>query len=564
MGNPVVSVADVVTTESAGFAEFVFRLDAPSGDAVSVGYSTQQGSAKSSAYSLEPDFAHVSYYQTLTFAPGETLKTARVALVDDATPELPESFQLALAVPSGSNAKPGTSLATATVLDDDLSRSGQPVVSIADTVVDERAGRAYFTVALDRASASPVSMTYRTGFGSASPGVDYQPLTPRTLTFGAGERAKTVTVNVTNDDTREDGEYFDLVLSGVSGALMPDTRGRAFIGPSDQAATTKPVVSVADTWASELDGYAEFVFRLDAPSTQPVSVGYSTQQGSAKSSAYSLEPDFAHVSYYQTLTFAPGETVKTVRVGLYDDGTAEGTESFQLELSLPSGSTAKLGTSLATATILDNDVTSGTPVISVADTVVDEKASRAYFTVTLDRPSNSVISVVYRTVDGTGVAGSDYQGLGVQTLAFAPGERAKTVAVNMIDDLRPESGESLQLLLVDAVGAQLGTNLAFASISDDDSRFDPAYYLEQNPDIAAAKIDPLSQYMSSGWAEGRDPNASVDLASVNGLNYIASYGDLMGVFGPNKAVGLSALRHGRHLRRPPHDLRRAGVHRVER
>ena len=125
----------------------------------------------------------------------------------------------------------------------------------------------------------------------------------------------------------------------------------------------------------------------------------------------------------------------------------------------------------------------------------------------------------------------------MQTLAFAPGDRAKTVAVNIIDDTRPESGESLQLFLSNPVGAQLGTTLAFASMSDDDSRFDSAYYVERNPDVAAAKIDPRTHYLSSGWAEGRDPNANVDLASVNGLDYIASYGDLMGAFGPNKAAG---------------------------
>lgn len=532
MAIPVVSVADVVVTESAGFAEFVFRLDASSASTTSVGYYTREASAENFYTYLGGDFSRVTHYQTLTFAPGETVKTARVALADDATPELAESFHLELTVPSGSDARLGTSLATATILDDDVLGPGLPTLSIADTVVDERAGRAYFTVTLDRASTSPVGMTYRTGFGSASPGVDYQPLTPRTLTFGAGERTKTVTVNLTNDDIREDGEYFDLVLSGVSGALMPDNRARAFIGPSDQPASTKPVVSVADTIANESDGYVEFAVRLDAPSTQAVSVGYDTADGSARSSS-----DFARVYYYETLTFAPGETVKTARVALYDDGTAEGTESFQLEFSLPSGSNARVGTSLATATILDNDVPPGTPVISVADTVVDEKAGRTYFTVTLDRPSTSLVSVNFRTVDGSGVAGSDYQGLGVQTLAFAPGERAKTVAVNMIDDLRPESGESLQLLLFDPVGAQLGTTVAFASISDDDSRFDPAYYLEHNPDVAAARIDPLTQYLRSGWAEGRDPNASVDLASVNGLNYIASHADLGGAFGPNKSLG---------------------------
>ena len=36
-----------------------------------------------------------------------------------------------------------------------------------------------------------------------------------------------------------------------------------------------------------------------------------------------------------TLTFAPGETVKTVRVQLVDDTVAEGTEVFTMNLSHP-------------------------------------------------------------------------------------------------------------------------------------------------------------------------------------------------------------------------------------
>jgi hypothetical protein len=421
---------------------------------------------------------------------------------------------------------------------------GTPVVSVSDTVVDEKAGRVYFTVTLDRRSSSAVSLSYRTGQGTAEVGKDYEGVTARSLTFAPGERAKTVTVNLLDDAIREDGEYFDLLLSDVSGAQMPDTRGRAFIGASDQPASAKPVVSIADTVVNESAGFADFVFRLDAPSGEAVSVPYSSQSGSANYS------DFDYTGS-QVLTFAPGETVKTVRVGVADDALAEGAETFNLQLGAPTGANFTLGTSLATATILDNDGAVGTPVVSVSDTVVDEKAGRAYFTVTLDRRNSSAVSVGYRTSDGTGVAGSDYQGLGVQTLAFAPGERAKTIALNIIDDTRPEPGESLQLLLFNPVGAQLGTTLAFASISDDDSRFDSAYYLAQNPDISFAGIDPLTHYMGSGWAEGRDPNASVDLAAVNGLNYIASYGDLMGAFGPNKAVGYlhfatAGMFEGRH------------------
>ena len=37
--------------------------------------------------------------------------------------------------------------------------------------------------------------------------------------------------------------------------------------------------------------------------------------------------------------------------------------------------------------------------------------------------------------------------------------------------------------------------------------FDAAWYLARNPDVAAARLDPLRHYLDYGWKEGRDPNA---------------------------------------------------------
>jgi hypothetical protein len=78
-------------------------------------------------------------------------------------------------------------------------------------------------------------------------------------------------------------------------------------------------------------------------------------------------------------------------------------------------------------------------------------------------------------------------------------------------------------------------NLAF-SIADR-SHFDPLTYLDQNPDVAAAAIDPLTHYRNWGSQEGRDPNSNVHLAAVDGLEYIASYGDLIAAFGTKQAAG---------------------------
>ena len=35
---------------------------------------------------------------------------------------------------------------------------------------------------------------------------------------------------------------------------------------------------------------------------------------------------------------------------------------------------------------------------------------------------------------------------------------------------------------------------------------DPKWYLEHNPDVQAAEVEPLSHYLGSGWKEGRNPN----------------------------------------------------------
>ena len=88
-----------------------------------------------------------------------------------------------------------------------------------------------------------------------------------------------------------------------------------------------PVISSSSIIVGENNGYAEFVVRLSAPSTQTVSVVYYTFSGSA---GYS---DFNGVNS-TTLSFAPGETTKTVRIGLTDDTVAEGNESFYLNLSV--------------------------------------------------------------------------------------------------------------------------------------------------------------------------------------------------------------------------------------
>lgn len=47
--------------------------------------------------------------------------------------------------------------------------------------------------------------------------------------------------------------------------------------------------------------------------------------------------------------------------------------------------------------------------------------------------------------------------------------------------------------------------------------FDSDFYLIQNPDIAAARIDPLLHFLEHGWREGRRP---VEIISQTEMDFI--------------------------------------------
>ena len=54
-----------------------------------------------------------------------------------------------------------------------------------------------------------------------------------------------------------------------------------------------------------------------------------------------------------TVTFAPGETSKTVTIGIRDDSSDEGAEEFRLALTSATG--AAISDGLAVGTIIDNE-----------------------------------------------------------------------------------------------------------------------------------------------------------------------------------------------------------------
>src|SRR6266478_5757059 len=73
--------------------------------------------------------------------------------------------------------------------------------------------------------------------------------------------------------------------------------------------------------------------------------------------------------------------------------------------------------------------------------------------------------------------------------------------------------------------------------------FDSSWYLAENPDVAAAGMDPVKHYMLHGWKEGRDPSTSfVTRAYLSANPDVAAAGEnpLLHYILHGKAEGRSA------------------------
>jgi aryl-phospho-beta-D-glucosidase BglC (GH1 family) len=206
---------------------------------------------------------------------------------------------------------------------------------------------AVFTITLSAAAAQAVTVSYQTLAGSA--GADDFTAASGTLNFAAGETSKTVRIAITGDSLAETNESFTLVLRDAQGAVIGIGQASAIIEDDDTAAPVLPSLSISDATAAEgsagAPGTLTFTVSLSQATEGSVSVRYATANGSAVAGQ-----DYQAVS--GTLTFAAGETSKTVTVAAIGDAVLEGNETFNLVLSSPSGATLADGTGRGT---IEND-----------------------------------------------------------------------------------------------------------------------------------------------------------------------------------------------------------------
>ena len=252
----------------------------------------------------------------------------------------------------------------------------------------------------------------------------------------------------------------------VQVTMDADHTATAVYNPEVPAA--QPDVAVSDVSVTEgSSGYttARFTVSLSAPSDGPVSVDYATQPGTAAAGS-----DFVATS--GTLTFAPGQTARSVDVSVVGDTLNEANESFGLELSSPQG--ANIGDGHGVGTILDDDPR---PRASISDASIvegNDGTRTLTFTISLDRPSGQVIGVDWATEPGTATPGTDYQPVH-GTVSFDPGETSKKIGVPIVGDTAGEANQTFYVNIVGMTNGEPGKSRGTGTIISDDGPPPPVF-----------------------------------------------------------------------------------------
>ena len=462
---PALAIDDVALPEgNSGTTPAIFtvRRTGNTTGTSSVQYSTADGTATAGA-----DYVAVAS-TTITFAAGESTKAVAVTVNGSLGTEADETFFVKLSSPVGAAISDDT--AVGTILNDDDVRS---FVSVGDVTVTEGTllnTAASFTLTRSGVTTGSASVKYAFSDGTATSGSDYSSAGTGTIELAAGETSKTVPFTVLADLINEPNETVVLTLSSPLGVSLADAQGVATIVDDDMLlglletpgpATFLSISDVLLTEGSAGTTAATFTITRSGVTTGTSSVQYATVDGTATSGS-----DFAGIGA-TTLSFAAGETVKTVTVNVNGDTAVELRETFTVKLSSASGATIADDTGLAT--IFDDDVL---PSIGISDATVTEMgsgASTATFTITRSGVSVGTSSVRYATAPGTASAESDYVGVGPTTVTFAPGETSKAVSISAKADTVAEPAEAFSVKLSSPVGATISDDTGTGTIFDDDA-----------------------------------------------------------------------------------------------
>ena len=407
------------------------------------------------------------------FAAGESSKSIHLGFLDDTVWEPDEGFVVNLT--GAYNASLGAvTTATGQILNDD--KAPPPEISFVTQtlVLPESAVNFDFVLSRTGDLSGTSSVQYLVVRGQISADANdfaggFMP--GGRITFAPGESTQTIHLQVVNDKVIEPNEDFVVLLSYPSNAtILREADGALGMILNDDDATT--TISMTTTSASGVEGGpgVDFVVTRAGDLSGVSTVAYSTMGEGANT--YASAADFAGgVLPSGVLTFAAGESTKTIHIDFADDHDVEYTEGFSLGLSNATG--AWLLNAGGHGSIKDNDVAPPTISVSVVNAGGTEGGPGIDIRFTRDGDSSAAATVNY-AVTGAGQTpadAADFAGgvLPSGQVAFASGETSKIVHISLVDDKVAEPDENFFVTLSNPVGAALGyQSVGYGTITNDD------------------------------------------------------------------------------------------------
>lgn len=201
---------------------------------------------------------------------------------------------------------------------------------------------------------------------------------------------------------------------------------------------------------------------LTESSAQTVTAHWQTSNHSAVAPA-------DYVAASGTVTFAPGQTSKTVPVTIKGDALDEADENFYVAFSAPTNAVIGGAFGIGVGTITDDDPT---PVIAPGSATTTEGNAGTKvinLTVTLSHASGRTVTANWATHNDTAIAPGDYTAAS-GTVTFAPGQVTRTIALTIRGDTAVEPNERFYVQLTGPTNATIGgfAGLAPIMVNNDD------------------------------------------------------------------------------------------------
>nr|MCH9640539.1 cellulose binding domain-containing protein [Actinomycetes bacterium] len=305
---------------------FTVSLSDASVDAVSVGYSTADGTAVAGG-------DYVAGSGTVTFAPGVTSQLVTVGVLGDGVVEANETLTVTLSGPLGATIADGTAIGTIT--NDDTATD--PIPDPDPDPTNPGIASVSFVKSSDWGSGFNGDVTVTNTGTQALPDWqvefdfdgDISSIWNAAIVSKTGNRYLVQGANWNSDVAAGSSTAFGFTATAgtpsnfaLAGTAIPDDPD-----PAPEPGT--PLLSVSNTSIDEGNsGTSHLVFNLSmsAPADDIVTVNYRTEDFTAAAGT-----DYQATE--GTLTFATGETSKQVHVSVLGDTVFEGNESMLLVLS---------------------------------------------------------------------------------------------------------------------------------------------------------------------------------------------------------------------------------------